>query len=114
MRKKKPSVLLLAFACLSCGGAIAGPAQGPGQPASPYVRQAWTTEQGLPQNSVMAVVQTPDGTSGSAPKGASPGSTGSTSRPSTKAGDMESSATSSALFTSAGTGPCGSAPREAG
>src|SRR4051812_22459495 len=36
-------------------------AQRPGSPLDDYVVDVWTTEQGLPQNSITDIAQTPDG-----------------------------------------------------
>src|SRR4051812_31800059 len=41
--------------------ASAKPALDPNQPIQNYLRQSWQTAQGLPQNSVFSLAQTPDG-----------------------------------------------------
>ncbi|MGA2649654.1 MAG: two-component regulator propeller domain-containing protein [Terracidiphilus sp.] len=50
---------VLAVMMLSC--AIAAPALEPSTPLANYARQAWGLENGLPQNTVQALVQTQDG-----------------------------------------------------
>lgn len=50
------------LACLALG--VGAPAQGaldPGRSLSQYGHESWNREQGLPQNSVWAIAQTPDG-----------------------------------------------------
>ena len=49
---------MLVAACLAAASARA---LDPSQPLARYVHQVWTTDQGLPQNSVYAMVQTRDG-----------------------------------------------------
>jgi len=49
--------VLVAASCITASAL----ALDPSQPLSRYVHQVWTTDQGLPQNSVYAVVQTRDG-----------------------------------------------------
>jgi ligand-binding sensor domain-containing protein/signal transduction histidine kinase len=53
---------LIAAVAAACGMAAAPAlALDPSQPLARYVHQVWTTDQGLPQNSVYALVQTRDG-----------------------------------------------------
>src|SRR5271165_160412 len=59
---RKATALLgpLAFATL-LGGSLAAPALEPSTPLANYGRQAWVMENGLPQNTVQALLQTRDG-----------------------------------------------------
>ena len=50
-----------ALAALLFTCAITSPALEPTTPLANYSRQAWGLENGLPQNTVQALVQTPDG-----------------------------------------------------
>src|SRR5438093_12283038 len=63
MNLKTPIVTLLALACLVAGlsAADSSPANGAGQKPAEYLHTVWTTEHGLPQNSVTAILQTRDG-----------------------------------------------------
>src|SRR5581483_1865667 len=56
----RPGVPLVALAAL-LAPLSAKPALDPGRPISQYVRQSWQSAQGLPQNSVFALAQTPNG-----------------------------------------------------
>jgi ligand-binding sensor domain-containing protein len=53
--------LVMAPLVLLSSGAIAAAGQAPPQIGDQYLRRAWTTEEGLPQNYVKATVQTRDG-----------------------------------------------------
>src|SRR5881396_1759174 len=63
MNLKTLIVTLLALACLVAGlsAADSSPANGAGQKPAEYLHTVWTTENGLPQNSVNAILQTRDG-----------------------------------------------------
>jgi signal transduction histidine kinase/ligand-binding sensor domain-containing protein len=53
---------ILPICMLLCAGARAARASlDPDKPITQYIHQGWNTSQGLPQNSVLALAQTPDG-----------------------------------------------------
>jgi signal transduction histidine kinase/ligand-binding sensor domain-containing protein len=61
LRRCKLGVSLSWLAALLLGFAPTGQALEPSTPLASYGRQAWGMENGLPQNTVQALVQTPDG-----------------------------------------------------
>ena len=52
---------LIALASLALAADASARQQLPSAPVDPYLQTVWTTEDGLPQNSVTAIVQTRDG-----------------------------------------------------
>ena len=60
-RRTLPRGCWIAVGALSIGGVVTGSALEPTTPLAEYGRQSWVMENGLPQNSVHALVQTRDG-----------------------------------------------------
>jgi len=60
-RRTLPRRCWIAIGALSIGGVVTGSALEPTTPLAEYGRQSWVMENGLPQNSVHALVQTRDG-----------------------------------------------------
>ncbi len=54
------STLLLITACLTCA-TVARASLDPNKPLREFIRQKWTTSQGLPQDSVLSIAQSADG-----------------------------------------------------
>lgn len=53
-------LLFSLLSCFSCFGLEATPSLDPSRPLTDFLHQSWQTAQGLPQNSVLAIAQTPD------------------------------------------------------
>jgi signal transduction histidine kinase/ligand-binding sensor domain-containing protein len=58
---KRVANVILALALLSLGTGHASASLDPAKAITQYVHQAWQSDSGLPQNSVLAIAQTPDG-----------------------------------------------------
>src|SRR5450432_1874587 len=61
MRKHRRKLQFLWLLLCAVVGAVAGPARAAAVSGSPFIVDSWNNEQGLPQSSVISIIQTKDG-----------------------------------------------------